>query len=134
MIIENKSVIKQTVLQTVWGWETCSHTHAYLCPVSLDLQIMMALIHFHIAHAMSLSWNLHFLFPFCFIEKYVTKQLAEISYIRISYFTHIFGISMMNPDSPETYFIQLNHSWESNIFSESQIPYFLWNFKSHSVQ
>jgi len=43
-----------------------------------------------------LSWNLHFLFPFCCIEKYVTKQLAEISYIRISYFTHIFGISMMN--------------------------------------
>ena len=40
--------------------------------------------------------NMHFLFPFCCIEKYVTKQLAEISYIRISYFTHIMGISVMN--------------------------------------
>jgi len=45
---------------------------------------------------MSLSLNLHFLFPFCCVEKYVTKQLVEISYIRISYFTHIVCISMMN--------------------------------------
>jgi len=68
----------------------------YLCSVSLDLHIMMAFIHFHIAHEMSLSFNLHFLFSSCCIEKYVTKQLVEISYIRISYFTHIMWISMMN--------------------------------------
>jgi hypothetical protein len=38
------------------------------------------------------------------------------------------------PGNPETYCIQLNHTWESNIFSASQILCILWNFKSHSVQ
>jgi hypothetical protein len=96
MILKNKSVIKPTVFQIIWRWQTCSHTHAYLGTVSLNLQIMMALTHFYITHAMSLSLNLHFLFPFCCIEKYVTKQLVEISYIRISYFTCIMWVSMMN--------------------------------------